>query len=242
MKKLLPFAAALALFVVPASAFATNFSFNSTATAANTNGATDNTNETDYAGGANQFDLDHHYAYTWKLSGLTIPAGHTITSASICLKDIANWDTATNRLFVHLLNTSTYGGGSDGIQSTLDSLNDDSISDYFAGVNGLGPSGLGADNTKLFDEDWNKVGQNGYVATNYVYNFNAAQLNALAAYIAANGDIAFGFDPDCHYWNNGINFSFTTAVTSTPEPISMALLGTGLAGLYVRRRRQQKSA
>jgi hypothetical protein len=53
------------------------------------------------------------------------------------------------------------------------------------------------------------------------------------------GDIAFGLDPDCHFWNDGIVFSFTTAATPTPEPASLALLATGLAGLYYNRKRKK---
>jgi len=32
----------------------------------------------------------------------------------------------------------------------------------------------------------------------------------LSAYFLNGSDIAFGFDPDCHFWNDGIAFSFTT--------------------------------
>jgi hypothetical protein len=218
--------------MLPTHAFANTFTFSPTATAANTNSATNNTNSTAYNGGASQFDLDHHKAYTWKLTGLSIPTGQSIISASITFKDIANWDTNTNKLFVHLLNTANNSG----IASVTDSSDDTTISDYFGGANSLGPT-FGVDNIKLFESSFNMVGQGGYVAQNYTFNFTAAQLVTLAAFINANGNIAFGFDPDCHYWNNGMTFTYATS--PVPEPISMLLLGTGLTGLYVRRRRQQ---
>lgn len=248
-KKLLPFAAALALLVLPLTALADTFTFTSPITAPNTNGATDNTNETDYNGGNKQFDLDHHNAYVWKLSGLAVPPGHTILSAKLTFKNIANWDTRANILYVHLLNS---GSGStacgNNISSSLcakvvDNSGDTLNGDYFAGTGlALGPD-FGVNNIKLFERSFNMVGQNGYNnAVDFVHDFTPAQLASLASFIANGGNLAFGFDPDCHYWNNGITFEFVTGPASIPEPMSMLLLGSGLAGLYVRRRRQKNSA
>jgi hypothetical protein len=251
MRKLLVLIATIALFALPVTALADTFTFSTTATAPNNNGATDNTNESDYQGGSLQFDLDHHRAYTWQLSGINIPQGQVITGATITFNNIANWDTNSNMLFVHLLDTArTFASSTSSRSATVNGVTyyEDAtgvpvttISDYFAGDDSaLVLAGTG--DTLIGSEDFNMVGQNGYMAAHFTFTFNASQLAALAAYIANGNNLAFGFDPDCHYWNNGIVFKIYTGPQTIPEPASLALLGTGLVstGFYLRKRRQAR--
>ena len=83
-------------------------------------------------------------------------------------------------------------------------------------------------------------------AEDYYYNFNAAQIVKLNSYIANGGDLAIALDPDCHFFNDGVYLVLATGGGTTtnavPEPASLTLMGLGLAGMYMRRRKQQSAA
>jgi hypothetical protein len=240
VKKLVVSLAIFAALALPGVVKADTITFAAPVTAPNTSTASNNPNNpATYQGGANQFDLDHHNAYTWQINNVSsrIPAGQTITGARITFTSIANWDSTANRLFVHMLDTSASfasataahsATGANGVTTYFDDATGvpvpvSQISDFFGGQG-----------TALFDQSFSTT------PTTFTYNFTMPQLQALLSYIANGNNLAFGFDPDCHYWNNGIKFEIITSPAAVPEPATMTLLGTGLAGLYARRRRQQQ--
>ena len=65
-------------------------------------------------------------------------------------------------------------------------------------------------------------------------------MTALFTYISNGGNFALGFDPDCHYFNDGIRFEIFTS-NAIPEPTTMVMLGTGLAGIAARMRKRRKA-
>jgi len=99
---------------------------------------------------------------------------------------------------------------------------------------------------------WSVV-QNGTGKYDYKYTFTAGQLANLSAYIGPasdpNRDITLAFDPDCHFFNDGVSFTIVTTSSAggssaVPEPASLMLLGTGLllSVNQYRRRRTKKAA
>jgi PEP-CTERM motif len=221
LKKLFLLIAAITLIGLPSTVFADTFSFQAPATAANAG-----------SGGANQVDLDHHSAYTWRIDNVNLN-GKTITGAKLTFTNISNWDRNANMLFVHLLDTARNSGIRSFVDASGSPVPVTQILDNFDGAlfnsNPLVAAGTG--NTFLTSRSFTMT------PTTFVYNFTADQLKVLNTYFLNGNNVAFGFDPDCHFWNNGIKFEFTTTDT-VPEPTTMILLGTGLAGFYLKRRRR----
>jgi hypothetical protein len=152
------------------------------------------------------WDLDHYKYYAWKITPdeLNLSSDEIITGASLSFDNIRNWDSQPNTLYVSLLSGSdlSFTGevftGSDGAGFGDDVLDD------FAGV------------SLVAFQDLPDTPQD------LTYDFTASDIAKLNAY-AADGVFGIGFDPDCHYWNDGIVLTIETI----PEPATCVLLGLG---------------
>jgi len=226
VRKLILMFAAVILIGLPTVASADTVTFQAPITAPNAG-----------SGGPRQFDLDHHSAYTWRIGGVDL-SNKTITSATLTFRNISNWDRNPNMLFIHLLDSAKNAGVNSFQDAPANQTPVTDINDDFAGQRYLNNPlvNAGTGNTFLTQQSFSTT------PGDFVYTFTADQLRVLSTYFLNGSDIAFGFDPDCHFWNDGIVFSFTTTPHTVPEPTTMVLLGTGLAGLYYRRKRQQKKA
>jgi hypothetical protein len=55
----------------------------------------------------------------------------------------------------------------------------------------------------------------------WTYTFTPAQLTALRADIANGDNLALGFDPDCHFFNNGVTLTLDTRTPDSGSTLTM---------------------
>ena len=187
-------------------------------------------------------DLDHHSAYTWRIDNVSL-SGFALTSATLSITNISNWDSNPNVLHLHLLDTAIKSGVASFIDDPSGSTPATDLTDDF--INGRyhnDPNWLvkaGTADTFLADPQFTTTG------VNYTLNFNASQLQTLSAYIGNGNDIAFGLDPDCHFFNDGIKFSMN--LSPVPEmaalyPILSLIAAVAFTHVLRRRRSAQVAA
>jgi hypothetical protein len=181
-------------------------------------------------------DLDHHMVYTWRIDNISLN-NLAITSASLTFTNISNWDSSANVLHIHLLDTAKGAG----VQSFVDDPTNsspvtDMTDDFISTRYHSNPNWLVANGTLdllLSNPTFTTTG------VNFTINFTPAQIATLTQYINNGHDIAFGLDPDCHYFNDGLKF--TINVTPVPEVgtiLPIAALLASVIGLEIRRRRR----
>ncbi len=211
-------------------------------------------------------DLDHYKYFTWGFKNFTVPTGEYISKATLTIFNINNWTADENGIPVYkknqygqyvyvngkkvvdyylpenwlniwLLdsaqnNTSTYASTSGKLKVYNDN---DGSSDYFGNNWNYSAKQKIATYT-----DWSG-GSNGNVET-LVYDFaNYGVLDDLQNYVANGGNFALGLDPDCHFWNTGVQLVIETKPYSVPETAgTLGLAGAGLGFLALLRCRVRK--
>ena len=175
-------------------------------------------------------NLDHNLFFTWGLSW-AVPTGESITGASLTFTRIWDWRVEPDALFIHLLDTAPLG-----VNSWTDN---EGGGDFFASSTF---ASYGIAHVKI-GEISDPFGGDPLKAQTITLTFSAAQLVALQGYItnatpSGWAKFAFGFDPDCHYYNDGVSFQVITTPSGVPEAgSSLALLAVASGGLIFLRRR-----
>lgn len=161
------------------------------------------------------WDLDHNNYYAWKItpSELNLSSDEIIVGASLFFDNIANWDSQPNSLYISLLSGEDLSFAGEVFTGVDNSSSGDNVLADFVGL-----SLVTFENLPNWPQD-------------LTYNFIAGDIAILNVF-AEDGVFGIGFDPDCHFWNDGIALTIETI----PEPATCLLLGLG--ALLAKRRKR----
>lgn len=188
------------------------------------------------------WDLDHSYWYTWGFKGITIPAGEVITEAVLTIADINNWTAAENDgrnwLRMYLLDTAENPSNRKLDEALPPTGRLRRYSDTDNGTDNIAALSWTAKTHIATYTDFDG-GPAGDVVT-LAYSFaSLGLLDELTAYIVIGNNFGLAFDPDCHYWNAGVQFTIHTAPRRVPEggsTLAFLAFGVGTVTLWGRRR------
>ena len=166
-------------------------------------------------------DLDHYWHYSW---GIDTPWDITpdengeyerVVGATLSFDNIRNWDNNPNVLYIHLLDTARLG-----VRQGYDHQG------YGNHFEDAGPELVTYINLPSTSQD-------------LTYEFTEDELSALDNF-AFDGRFGLGFDPDCHFYNRGVQLEVRTETATTPvvpEPATMAIMLAGGVAVIRRKRR-----
>ncbi|MCE9592470.1 MAG: hypothetical protein K8S99_18340 [Planctomycetes bacterium] len=183
-------------------------------------------------------DLEHQYAYRWGINYF-IPSGMQVSAARLTFTNMKNWDNNAFSLYVRMIDTTS---SQVGVTKFADNPNDNVFADYFASTS---PSLALTTYTDVNTPSLKLSGNSGN-PVNLTYNFTSGQLSTLVTYMS-NGYFGFGFDPDCHFYNDGIKLLLDLVPTGggspppTPEPATAALGVLSIGGLIFSATRRRKA-
>ena len=202
----------LALILTATASMATTYNFNTTAMT-----SADQT-------AIQSMDVATNVIWNLYTPVATLGANTVITDATLTISGLYDWqNVAADKLYINLIDTAAKSNTITTSTDTVDTAN------YFASTALL----LATPNGGTYYP--------GHAGTLSV-SLSAPAIAALTADIKNNGYFGFAFDPDCHWYDSGMVFSFNTGAAPVPEPSTFLLFGAGLAGIAFMRRNSKKSS